>query len=140
MQQTILAISGKPGLYKLVSHGNRSIIVESLDSTHRRVPAFSNDRITSLADIAIYTDADDVPLTKVLESMKNIEAGKQASIDHKKASGDELREYFAKVLPEFDRDRVHVSDIKKLIQWYNILIENGVSDFEEKEEEVRSEE
>jgi len=140
MQQTILAISGKPGLYKLVSRGNRSIIVESLDSTHRRVPAFSNDRITSLADIAIYTDADDVPLTKVLESMKNIEAGKQASIDHKKASGDELREYFAKVLPEFDRDRVHVSDIKKLIQWYNILIENGVSDFEEKEEEVRSEE
>lgn len=142
MQQTILAISGKPGLYKLVSRGNRSLIVESLDSTHRRMPAFANDRITSLTDIAMYTDTDDVPLTKVLESMKNIEEGKQASIDHKKASGDELREYFAKVLPEFDRDRVHVSDIKKLIQWYNILIENGVTDFEDEkeEEEEKSEE
>lgn len=60
-----------------------------------------------------------------------MEDGKEASINYKKASGDELREYFAKVLPEFDRDRVHNSDIKKLIQWYNILIQNGISNFEE---------
>lgn len=142
MQQTILAISGKPGLYKLVSRGNKSIIVESLDTTHRRMPAFGNDRITSLADVAMYTESDDVPLTQVLESMKKLEEGKQASVDQKKASGDELREYFAKVLPEFDRERVHVSDIKKLIQWYNILIANGITDFEEKkeEEEAKSEE
>lgn len=130
MLQTILAISGKPGLYKLVSRAKNSLIVEILDETHRRIPAFATDRITSLADIAMYTDGDDVPLAKVLESMKTLEEGKAASIDYKKAKGDELREYFAKVLPEFDRERVHNSDIKKLIQWYNILVDNGITDFE----------
>jgi len=131
MQQTILAISGKPGLYKLVSRGKNNLIVESLDDTHRRQPAFATDRITSLADIAMYTETDDVPLMKVLESIKTLEEGKKASLDPKKASGDELREYFAKVLPEFDRERVHNSDIKKLLQWYNILIQAGITDFEE---------
>ena len=130
MLQTILAISGKPGLYKLVSRAKNSLIVEILDETHRRLPAFAADRITSLADIAMYTDGDDVPLGKVLENMKQLEESKEASINYKKASGDELREYFAKVLPTFDRERVHVSDIKKLIQWYNILVNNGVTDFE----------
>ena len=130
MLQTILAISVKPGLYKLVSRAKHSLIVEILDETHRRLPAFAADRITSLADIAMYTDGDDVPLGKVLENMKQLEESKEASINYKKASGDELREYFAKVLPNFDRERVHVSDIKKLIQWYNILVNNGVTDFE----------
>lgn len=130
MLQTILAISGKPGLYKLVSRAKNSLIVEVLDETHRRMPAFATDRITSLADIAMYTDTDDVPLHKVLTSLKTLEDGKAASIDIKKASGNELREYFAKVLPDFDRERVHNSDIKKLIQWYNILIANGISDFD----------
>ena len=130
MLQTILAISGKPGLYKLVSRAKNSLIVEILDETHRRLPAFAADRITSLADIAMYTDGDDVPLGKVLENMKQLEESKEASINYKKASGDELREYFAKVLPNFDRERVHVSDRKKLIQWYNILVNNGVTDFE----------
>ena len=130
MLQTILAISGKPGLYKLVSRAKNSLIVEILDETHRRLPAFAADRITSLADIAMYTDGDDVPLGKVLENMKQLEESKEASINYKKASGDELREYFAKVLPNFDREGVHVSDIKKLRQWYNILVNNGVTDFE----------
>ena len=130
MLQTILAISGKPGLYKLVSRAKNSLIVEVLDETHRRIPAFATDRITSLADIAMYTDTDDVPLHKVLTSLKTLEDGKAASINIKKASGDELREYFVKVLPDFDRERVHNSDIKKLIQWYNILIANGISDFD----------
>jgi dephospho-CoA kinase len=131
MKETILAIAGKPGLYKLVSHGKNNLIVEALDATHRRQPAFGSDRITSLNDIAMFTDEDDVPLTDVLESMKNVEGGKKSSVDYKKASGDDLREYFAKVLPNYDRDRVHTSDIKKLIQWYNILIENGITDFKE---------
>ena len=131
MQQTILAISGKPGLYKLVSRAKNSLIVEALDETHKRIPAFGTDRITSLADIAMFTDTDDVPLMDILESMKTLEEGKKAGIDQKKASGDELREYFAKILPNFDRERVHNSDIKKLIQWYNILIDNGITDFKE---------
>ena len=130
MLQTILAISGKPGLYKLVSRAKNSLIVEILDETHRRIPAFASDRITSLADIAMYTEGDDVPLAKVLENLKKLEEGKPASIDFKKAKGDELRDYFAKVLPDFDRERVHNSDIKKLIQWYNILVANGITDVE----------
>ena len=130
MLQTIIAISGKPGLYKLVSRAKNSLIVEILDETHRRIPAFASDRITSLADIAMYTEGDDVPLAKVLENLKKLEEGKPASIDFKKAKGDELRDYFAKVLPDFDRERVHNSDIKKLIQWYNILVANGITDFE----------
>ena len=140
MQQTILAISGKPGLYKLVSRAKNSLIVEALDETHKRIPAFGTDRITSLADIAMFTDTDDVPLMDILESMKTLEEGKKAGIDQKKASGDELREYFAKILPNFDRERVHNSDIKKLIQWYNILIENGISDFKQPEPEEAKEE
>jgi dephospho-CoA kinase len=131
MQQTILAISGKSGLYKLISRGKNNLIVEALDDTHRRMPAFATDRITSLADIAMFTETDDIPLMDVFENVKALEEGKKASIDLKKASSNELKDYFTKVLPEWDRDRVHISDIKKLISWYNILIEAGITDFKE---------
>ena len=139
MQDTILSIAGKPGLYKLVSRGKNNLIVEALDATHRRQPAFATDRITSLNDIAMYSESDDVPLTKILDSMKTLEGGKKASVDYKKASGDELQEYFTKVLPDWDRDRVQNSHIKKLIQWYNILIEAGITDFVDPEEEEAEE-
>lgn len=131
MQQTILAISGKPGLYKLVSRGKNNLIVEALDDTHRRVPAFATDRITSLADIAMFTETDDIPLMDVLENIKTLENGAKSSVNPKKASPLELQDYFTKVLPEWDRDRVHVSDIKKLLSWYNILVEAGITDFKE---------
>ena len=131
MQQTILAISGKPGLYKLISRGKNNLIVEALDATHRRQPAFATDRITSLADIAMYTETEDVPLMTILENIKKLEDGKRAAVDPKKASSQELQEYFTKVLPEWDRDRVKNSHIQKLIQWYNILVEAGITDFEE---------
>lgn len=131
MKQTILAISGKPGLYKLVSRAKNSLIVEALDDTHKRMPAFGNDRITSLADIAMFTETDDVPLMKVFAAVRDLEGGKEASLNYKKATPDELHDYFTKVLPEWDRDRVHNSDIKKLIQWYNILVKAGITDFEE---------
>jgi len=134
MQQTILAINGKPGLYKLVTRGNNNLIVEALDGTHKRMPAFGTERITSLNDIAMFTETDDVPLMDVLDNLKQLEGGKKASINEKKASGDELREYFTKVLPEWDRDRVQTSHIKKLITWYNILVEAGLTDFKDPEE------
>ena len=130
MVQTILSIAGKPGLYKLVSRGKSNLIVESLDETHKRQPVFSSDRVTSLADIAMFTEGDDVPLMDVLAAIRDKEEGKACSLQFKKASSNELREYFAQVLPNFDRDRVHDSDIRKLLQWYNILIANGISDFE----------
>ncbi|MBO5580249.1 MAG: DUF5606 domain-containing protein [Prevotella sp.] len=131
MKQTILAISGKPGLYKLVSRAKNSLIVEALDGTGKRMPAFGSDRITSLADIAMFTETEDVPLMKVLASLRDLEKGKVTSLNYKKATPQELHDYFTKVLPEWDQERVHNSDIKKLLQWYDILINAGISDFEE---------
>ena len=128
--ETILSIAGKPGLYKLVNRGNRNLIVEAIDATHRRMPAFASDRVTSLADIAMYTDAEDIPLWQVLKSLGEKEQSKECSLNYKKCSADELHAFFAEVLPSYDRDRVHDSDIKKLIQWYNILVNNGITDFE----------
>ena len=128
--ETILSIAGKPGLYKLVSRGNRNLIVEALDATHRRMPAFASDRVTSLGDIAMYTDAEDIPLWQVLKSLGEKEQSKECSLNYKKCSADELHTFFSEVLPAYDRDRVHASDIKKLIQWYNILVNNGITDFE----------
>ncbi len=131
MKETILSIANKPGLFKLVSRGKNNLIVESIDETHKRMPVFNSDRVTSLADIAIYTETDDVPLMKVLISIRDKEEGKETALNFRKASGAELREYFATVLPDFDRDRVHDSDIRKLLQWYNLLVKNGITDFED---------
>jgi dephospho-CoA kinase len=131
MLETILAIAGKPGLYRLVNRGNRSLIVETIDKAKKRMPAFGTDRIISLADIAMYTDSEEVPLRQVLKNMLEKEGGKKASIDVKKASKEELAEYVGEVLPNFDRDRVFPSDMKKLVQWYDILVENGLTDFDE---------
>lgn len=131
MLETILAISGKPGLYKLVSRGNHNLIVETLDTQKKRFPAFAADKIISLADIAMYTDEKEVPLREVLNNIKAKESGKTTSIDYRKASKDELYAFLGEVLPNFDRDRIYPGDVKKLIQWYNILIENGLTDFDE---------
>ncbi|NDV64812.1 DUF5606 domain-containing protein [Bacteroides sp. 224] len=138
MLKTILSISGKPGLYKLVSQGKNMLIVESINADKKRMPAHGNEKIIALSDIAMYTDEEEVPLRNVLNSIKTKENGAIASIDTKKASPEEFRTYMAEILPNFDRDRVYVTDIKKLINWYNILISNGITDFEEqKEEEVQ---
>ena len=131
MLETILAISGKPGLFKLVSRGNRSLIVETLDAQKKRFPAFGADKVISLADIAMYTDEKEVPLREVLNNIKAKESGKTASIDWRKASKDELFAYLGEVLPNFDGDRIYPSDVKKPVQWYNVLIENGLTDFDE---------
>ena len=131
MLETILAISGKPGLFKLVSRGNNNLIVETLDTQRKRFPAFAADKIISLADIAMYTDEKEVPLREVLNNIKAKESGKATSIDYRKASKDELFAFLGEVLPNFDGDRIYPSDIKKLIQWYNILVENGLTDFDE---------
>lgn len=131
MTQTILAIAGKPGLYLLVSRGNKMLIVESIDAEKKRRSVGARDRVTSLNDIAIYTDAEDVPLMQVFAAVKDKEGGAVASIDHKNASKEELFAYMAEVLPNFDRDRVYPTDVKKLIYWYNILVTNGLADFSE---------
>ena len=129
--ETILAISGKPGLYKLVSSSNTGLIIEMLDESKKRTPVFPTDRVTSLADIAMYTDSEDIALWKVLKNLGEKEGNKECLFNYKKASKAELHDFFSQVLPSYDRDRVHDGDIKKLIQWYNILIKNGFTNFEE---------
>lgn len=132
MLKTILSIAGKPGLYRLVSHGKNMLIVESLIDK-KRIPAYAKDKVISLGDIAMYTDAEEVPLHEVLTNLKNKENGEKASISTS-AKPEELRKFFADVLPNFDRERVYPTDIKKLISWYNLLIEAGITDFTPEEE------
>ena len=138
MLKTILSISGKPGLYKLISQGKNMLIVESLIDKKRQ-PAYGNDKIISLGDIAMYTDDEDVPLREVLAAMKKKENGAAVAMDLKKATPDELRNYLAEVLPTFDRDRVRNNDIKKLISWYNLLVASGLPDFGEEAEAAAEE-
>ena len=138
MLKTILSISGKSGLYKLVSQGKNMLIVESL-TDKKRMPAYGTDKMISLGDIAMYTDEDDVPLQEVFLSIKKKENGQPIALDIKTATPDELRQYMGEVLPNFDRDRVHLSAIKKLIAWYNLLVANNLTDFEPAEEETAEE-
>ncbi len=138
MLKTILSISGKPGLFKLISQGKNMLIVESL-SDKKRIPAYAKDKVISLGDIAIYTEEEEVPLHEVLTSIKNKENGEKASLIPSTAKPDELRKYLEEVLPTFDRERVYPSDIKKLISWYNLLVEQGMTDFTPKEEEPAEE-
>ena len=132
MLKTILSIAGKPGLYKLVSQGKNMLIVESLIDG-RRSPAYGNDKIVSLGDISMFTNAEDVSLRQVLKNMLEKENGAEVALDFKKANTAELQAYLEQVLPDFDR--VHPNDIRKLISWYNILVKSGNTDFEEKSEE-----
>lgn len=139
MLRRILSVSGKPGLYKLISRGKNMLIVEAMDASKKRQPIHGTDKVISLGDIAMYTDEEEIPLRQVFANVKAKEEGKPATIDPKKASANELHEFMAAVLPNYDRDRVYNNDIKKLISWYNILINNGVTDFEEVEEETSEE-
>ena len=139
MLKNILSVTGKPGLYKLLSGNKKMIIAESLIDG-KNSPVHSHEKVISLADIAIYTDTKEVPLREVFATLLEKSEGKE-SLDSKVSSTDELKKHFATVLPDYDRDRVHNSDIKKIYAWYNLLIKNNITDFsEEKEnEEVVSE-
>jgi hypothetical protein len=127
----ILAIGGQPGLYKMLSQAKNNIIVESL-TTGKRMPAYATSKISSLDDIAIFTLNEDLPLHKVFTKIYEKESGGPA-IDHK-SDTQKLVRYMEEILPDYDRDRVYVSDIKKLVQWYNILLEKGFITPDEPEE------
>lgn len=140
MIKEVLAISGKPGLYRLVSRGKNMLIVESLDDTKKRMPAYASDRVVAVSEISIYTDdGEDTPLINVFDSIKKLYEGKEVDINHKKADNDDIIAFFAKALPNYDTERVRVSDMRKVIAWYNILVKAGITDFEVKEEEQKEE-
>ena len=121
---TILVISGKPDISELVSQTKGGAIVMNL-VTGQKFPVFRNDRISSLSEIRIYTTVDERPLADVFQSIYDHEQGKELGFDPKKASNAELFDYFGIVLPDYDTERVHASDIKKVLYWYNILLKAG---------------
>lgn len=129
MLKEILSISGRPGLQKLISNSSNAIIVESLIDG-KRFPAYSNSKIIALEDISIYTENEDLPLKDIFKRIYLREEGKQA-LSHKEAT-EKVISYFEEIVPEYDKDRVYTSDMKKIIQWYNLLIDKGMLSFEEK--------
>ncbi|MBQ3556050.1 MAG: DUF5606 domain-containing protein [Bacteroidales bacterium] len=132
MLKDVLSISGKPGLYKLVSQAKGMLVVESL-VTGKRMPAYAHDKIISLGDISIYTEGEDRPLSEVFETIKEKESGKAIEIS-KSASAEEYRKYVESVIPDYDRERVYPNDIKRIVDWYNIVINAGITEFVKTEE------
>ena len=133
MLKKILSISGRPGLYKLISYGKNMLLVENL-LDKKRFPVHSRERVMSLGDISIFTTTEDVPLAQVLENTGK--KYKNQRIEAKTIeSNEQLHEFMDGVLENWDRERVHNSDIKKIVTWYNILIQVGITDFTAKEEE-----
>ena len=124
MLKKILSISGKPGLYKLVSTSKSITLVESLID-QKRLPIYPQEKIVSLGEIAIYTSDDEVPLKDVFAKMKENENGEKISDDYK-SNNSKLFSYFETVLPTYDKEKVYASDVKKIINWYNLLIENDI--------------
>lgn len=122
----ILAISGQPGLYKYVAQSTRGVIVESL-LDGRRMNAASTSKVSALTEISMFTEGEDIALAEVFTRIYAHYEGKQA-VDPKSAP-EVLKAAFAEVLPEYDRERVHVSDIKKCFAWYNLLVKAGFTEF-----------
>ncbi|MEM6721162.1 MAG: DUF5606 domain-containing protein [Bacteroidota bacterium] len=125
--EKILAISGKPGLYELKTQTRNGFVAESL-SDGKKISVSLRHNVSLLSEIAIYTYTEEIPLGDVLEKVKQKENGAAASISHKE-SKNVLTDYFSEVLPDYDQDRVYPSDIKKVIQWYNLLHSKGITDF-----------
>lgn len=130
MLKEILAITGKPGLFKIISHSGKSLIVEEI-TTGKKLPVSPRDRVISLADVAMYTDNGERPLSEILDVIYTQKNGEQ--IDMKEVK-DNLKETFASFVPDYDKDRVHDSDVRKLFNWYNLLVANGLTQFKEEEQ------
>lgn len=133
MLKDILSISGHSGLFKLVAQSSKSIIVESLE-THQRMPVYFTSKVSALEDIAIFTDDDEIPLAQIFEKIYTMENKGQTSVSSK-STNEDIKDYFSDVLPDYDRERVYVSDMKKVLNWYNILLEQNLLNFEEKKKE-----
>lgn len=137
MLKKILSISGKPGLYKLISYGKNMLVVESL-ADGKRTSATARDKIISLGDIAIYTTEQEVPLGQVMETIFKNNDGKALDMANLK-TGEQLREFFKNNLPNFDEERVYNNDIKKVANWYNLMVGAGMTEFVASEEEAAQE-
>lgn len=131
-----LAIAGKPGLFKNIGPSKNGVIVETIPEG-KKVTAFAHERISSLAEISIFTTGEDVPLADVFRKINDVYDGNMA-IDPNSGAA-ELKAFMEKVLPDYDPERVYNSDIKKILRWYNLLAENNLLDFSEPEESTEAE-
>jgi len=138
MLSTILSVTGRPGLYKLISTNKTFSIVESL-ADGKRMPVNVQEKMITLSDVSIYTETGDSPLREVLQKMKEKENGARIALGSK-SSGNEVFAYMKEILPDYDTERVYASDVKKLISWYNILIESNIDLTEEEPQEEKPEE
>ena len=138
MLKEILSVSGKPGLFKLISQGKNMYVAESLIDG-KRIPVYARDKVVSLGDIAVYTETEEIPLATVFNNIKIKESGAVISFQSN-IQPTELRAYFDQILPDYDKDKVYPSDMKKIMSWYNILLEAGISDFDQPEVESESSE
>lgn len=132
MLREIISITGKPGLFRIISHSQNRLIVEDLQSK-KRFPVSGRDKIVSLGDIAMYTEGDDKPLGEILDLLYAAQEGKPVAVKELDNAG--LAALFESVLPDYDKDRVYPSDIRKLFSWYNQLIAAGITEF--KDEEIK---
>jgi len=132
MLKDIVSISGKGELYKIVVQSGKGIIVESFED-QKRMMVDQHYQVSALSDIAVFTETEEKPIQDVFQNIYEVENGQPTKITHK-SSGDELKNYFEKVLPNYDQDRVYVSDIKKVVKWYNILQKNNVLKFDKTKE------
>ncbi|MCK5339127.1 MAG: DUF5606 domain-containing protein [Bacteroidales bacterium] len=128
----IMSISGKPGLYKMISHTKTGMLVESMQD-QKRFPVFAHEKISSLEEISIFTETDDIPLKEVFKKINGLLEGEKA-LSHK-SPANELKDFFDDAVPDYDKERVYVSDIKKVIQWYNVLHEMELLDFTEEDDD-----
>ncbi|MGI6047727.1 MAG: DUF5606 domain-containing protein [Petrimonas sp.] len=133
MLTKILSVSGKPGLYKLISTSKNLNVVESLIDG-KRIPVYLTEKMVALSDVSIYSTEDDIPLREVFQKIKEKENGEKTVLGSK-SSNKEIFAYFGEILPNYDTDKVYASDIKKILSWYNILI-NSKIDFKQVEAET----
>lgn len=132
----IIVVSGKSGVFKVIAQSRSGFIAESLIDG-KKMPISASNRITSVEDIVVFTETDEVKLRVIFQKMKEFTNGGPA-IDHKSPDA-EIAGFFESVLPDYDKERVYVSDMKKMIMWYNLLQKNDILDFEDEEEEKKEE-
>lgn len=140
MLNEILTISGKQGLFKLLTSGRGAIIVENIDESKKRLPVQGTDKVVSLGDISIFTDEAEMPLRLVFQAIED-KYGKDTQVDVElnKATNENVLSFFAEIIPNFDRDRVYASHVKKIVSWYNLLVKYGVNDFADPKQQAQEE-
>ena len=140
MINEILTISGKQGLFKLLTRGRGALIVENIDETKKRMPIQTTDKVVGLGDISIFTEEKEMPLRLVFQAIEDKVGKNPVGFDYKKSQDSDLVDFFGTIIPDFDRERVYPSHMRKIFTWYDLLVKYGENDFSNPEEENREEE